>query len=31
MKSKQAIDDELDKMMAEALTAYNEEFKDTIK
>ena len=27
---KEAIDDELDKMMKEALTAYGEEFKDTI-
>ena len=28
---KQAFDDELDKMMTDALTAYDEEFKDTIK
>ena len=31
LKKKQAIDDELDKLMTEALNAYNEEFKDTIK
>jgi F-type H+-transporting ATPase subunit alpha len=31
LKEKQAIDDELDKLMTEALNAYNEEFKDTIK
>ena len=31
LKAKQAIDDELDKIMTEALNAYNEEFKDTIK
>ena len=30
LKEKQAIDDELDKLMTEALTAYGEEFKDTI-
>ena len=31
LKEKQAIDDALDKLMGEALTAYGEEFKDTIK
>ena len=31
LKEKQAIDDDLDKSMSEALTAYGEEFKDTIK
>jgi F-type H+-transporting ATPase subunit alpha len=31
LKEKQAIDDDLDKLMGEALTAYGEEFKDTIK
>ena len=31
LKEKQAIDDGLDKLMGEALTAYGEEFKDTIK
>ena len=31
LKAKQAINEELDKLMAEALKAYNEEFKDTIK
>ncbi len=31
LDAKQAIDDELDKLMREALTAYDEEFKDTIK
>jgi F-type H+/Na+-transporting ATPase subunit alpha len=31
LKEKQAITDDLDKMMREALTAYGEEFKDTIK
>ena len=31
LKEKQKIDDELDKLMTEALNAYNEEFKDTIK
>ena len=31
LKEKQAIDDDLDKLMREALTAYGEEFKDTIK
>jgi F-type H+-transporting ATPase subunit alpha len=31
LKEKQAIDDDLDKIMTEALTAYDEEFKDTIK
>jgi len=31
LKEKQAIDDDLDKLMKEALTAYDEEFKDTIK
>jgi F-type H+/Na+-transporting ATPase subunit alpha len=30
LKEKEAIDDDLDKMMTEALTAYGEEFKDTI-
>jgi F-type H+-transporting ATPase subunit alpha len=30
LKEKQAIDDELDKLMTDALTAYGEEFKDTI-
>jgi F-type H+-transporting ATPase subunit alpha len=30
LKEKQAIDAELDKLMTEALTAYGEEFKDTI-
>jgi F-type H+-transporting ATPase subunit alpha len=28
---KKVISDDLDKMMADALTAYDEEFKDTIK
>ena len=31
LKEKQAIDDAQDKLMADALTAYDEEFKDTIK
>jgi F-type H+-transporting ATPase subunit alpha len=31
LKEKQAIDDDLDKLLAEALTAYNDEFKDTIQ
>jgi F-type H+-transporting ATPase subunit alpha len=31
LKEKMAIDDDLDKMMADALKAYDEEFKDTIK
>ena len=31
LKEKQAITDDLDKLMGEALTAYDEEFKDTIK
>jgi F-type H+-transporting ATPase subunit alpha len=31
LKEKQAIDDDLDKLMREALTAYGDEFKDTIK
>jgi len=31
LKEKQAITDDLDKLMGEALTAYGEEFKDTIK
>ncbi|MEJ2642381.1 MAG: F0F1 ATP synthase subunit alpha [Desulfosarcinaceae bacterium] len=31
LKEKQAIDDDLDKLLSEALTAYNEEFKDTIQ
>ena len=31
LKEKQAIDDDLEKLMREALTAYDEEFKDTIK
>ena len=31
LKEKQKIDDDLDKLMREALTAYDEEFKDTIK
>jgi len=31
LKEKQAIDDDLDSKMAEALKAYDEEFKDTIK
>ena len=31
LKEKQAIDDDLEKLMGEALTAYGEEFKDTIK
>jgi F-type H+-transporting ATPase subunit alpha len=31
LDAKQKIDDELDKLMREALTAYDEEFKDTIK
>jgi F-type H+-transporting ATPase subunit alpha len=31
LKEKEAIDDDLDKLMTEALNAYNEEFKDTIK
>jgi hypothetical protein len=30
LKEKEAIDDDLDKMMTEALTAYGDEFKDTI-
>jgi F-type H+-transporting ATPase subunit alpha len=30
LKEKQAIDADLDKLMTDALTAYNEEFKDTI-
>ncbi len=30
LKEKQAIGDDLDKLMSEALTAYGEEFKDTI-
>ncbi len=30
LDEKQAIDDDLDKLMTEALTAYGEEFKDTI-
>ena len=31
LKEKQEITEELDKLMTEALTAYDEEFKDTIK
>jgi F-type H+-transporting ATPase subunit alpha len=31
LKEKQEITDDLDKLMNEALTAYEEEFKDTIK
>jgi F-type H+-transporting ATPase subunit alpha len=31
LKEKQVITDDLDKLMREALTAYDEEFKDTIK
>ncbi len=31
LKEKEEISDDLDKVMAEALTAYGEEFKDTIK
>jgi F-type H+-transporting ATPase subunit alpha len=31
LAEKQAIDDDLDKIMSEALRAYDEEFKDTIK
>jgi F-type H+-transporting ATPase subunit alpha len=31
LKEKKAIDEALDKLMREALTAYDEEFKDTIK
>jgi F-type H+-transporting ATPase subunit alpha len=31
LKEKQTIDDDLDKMMGDALKAYDEEFKDTIK
>ena len=31
LKEKQAITDDLDKLMTEALNAYDEEFKDTIK
>ncbi|MCP4745927.1 MAG: F0F1 ATP synthase subunit alpha [Desulfobacteraceae bacterium] len=31
LKEKQSIDDGLDKLLGEALTAYHEEFKDTIK
>jgi F-type H+-transporting ATPase subunit alpha len=31
LKEKLTIDDELDKLMTEALNAYNDEFKDTIK
>ena len=31
LKEKEAISDELDKMMTEAMNAYGEEFKDTIK
>jgi F-type H+-transporting ATPase subunit alpha len=30
LKEKEAIDDDLDKLMTEALTKYGEEFKDTI-
>jgi F-type H+-transporting ATPase subunit alpha len=30
LKEKEAIDDDLEKLMNEALTAYGEEFKDTI-
>ncbi len=30
LKEKEAIDDDLDKLMTEALTAYGDEFKDTI-
>ena len=31
LREKQAISDDLDKLMTEALEAYAEEFKDTIK
>jgi F-type H+-transporting ATPase subunit alpha len=31
LAEKEAIDDDLDKLMTEAITAYGEEFKDTIK
>ena len=31
LKEKEEISDDLDKLMAEALNAYGEEFKDTIK
>lgn len=31
LKEKQAIDDDLDKVLTEALNAYNDEFKDTIQ
>jgi F-type H+-transporting ATPase subunit alpha len=31
LKEKEAIDDDLEKLMREALQAYDEEFKDTIK
>ena len=31
LKEKEEISDDLDKVMAEALNAYGEEFKDTIK
>jgi F-type H+-transporting ATPase subunit alpha len=31
LKEKKAIDQELDQLMTEALKAYDEEFKDTIK
>ena len=31
LKEKQSIDDDLEKLMSEALSAYDEEFKDTIK
>jgi F-type H+-transporting ATPase subunit alpha len=31
LKEKQAIDDALDQLLSDALTAYNEEFKDTIQ
>jgi F-type H+-transporting ATPase subunit alpha len=30
LMEKEAIDDDLDKLMTEALTAYGDEFKDTI-
>ena len=30
LDAKQAIDDELDKLMTDALNAYDEEFKDTL-
>jgi len=31
LKEKKAITDDIEKLMNEALTAYNDEFKDTVK